>query len=126
MLLWFRSNLHILILDLARAYQALKTGTMEKFTRLFLWQWDPKDPWLTYGYNCVTSGDVCAGRALDIAKAKGAELGWEIHPFKADQKEQGVRGRRGHSSQEQGGAGEDEGGARRRRNLRRVHLQDPS
>ena len=45
MLLWFRSNLHILILDLARAYQALKTGTMEKFTWLFLCQ----HPWVRVG-----------------------------------------------------------------------------
>ena len=84
-LIWFRTNLHILILDLARAYQALKTGDMEKFTCLFLWRRHPREAWATYGYDCVTFGDVCAEMALEIAKSKGADLGREIHVNTAEQ-----------------------------------------
>jgi hypothetical protein len=86
-LLWWRSNRHILMVDLARAYQALRTGSksVEKYTRLFLWRRRPEDAWETYGYDRVTFGDLPAAGALEQAKARAAELGAHIHQETARQ-----------------------------------------
>ena len=84
-LLWFRTNLHILLLDLQRAYQALRTGEMEKYTRLFLWRRSPRDRWITYGYDRVTFGDQVAATVLELTKARASVLGHSIHPPTATQ-----------------------------------------
>ena len=84
-LLWWQTNLFVLMLDLERAYQALHTGTMEKFTRLFLWRNSPDKKWQIYGYNRVTFGDMCAATALELTKRRAASLGEDIHPPTAHQ-----------------------------------------
>jgi hypothetical protein len=86
-LLWWRSNEHVAMVDLSRAYQALHTGTdsTEKFTRLFVWRRSPEDLWETYGYDRVTFGDTAAACALELAKRRAATLGRHIHPATADQ-----------------------------------------
>ena len=82
-LLWWRTNLHMLMLDLARAYQALQTGPMERFTRLFLWRRTSGSRWQTYGYNRVMFGDQPAAAVLEVAKSTAADLGKHIHPYTA-------------------------------------------
>jgi hypothetical protein len=84
-LLWWRTNLYVLMIDLARAYQALHTGPLERFTRLFLWRRQPGERMRTYGYDRSTFGDLEAATALEIAKCRAADLGWEIHPSTAQQ-----------------------------------------
>jgi hypothetical protein len=84
-LLWWRTNLFVLMVDLARAYQALWTGEMERYTRMFLWRRSGEEPWETYAYDRVTFGDQVAATALEIAKGKAATLGASIDQSTADQ-----------------------------------------
>ena len=87
-LLWWRTNYFMIMTDLERAYQALRTGQMEKFTRLFFWRRKAGGPLETSGYDTVTFGDLPAAGVLEVAKAKAAELGAHIHPKTAKQIEE--------------------------------------
>ena len=84
-LLWWRTNLFVLMVDLARAYQALHMGPMKRYTGLFLWRRRLGEKMETYGYDRVTFGDVEAATALEIAKGKAAEAVYNIHPYTATQ-----------------------------------------
>ena len=66
------------MLDLSKAYQALKTRDMELHVRRFFWRKSQQDQWDVYTYTKVTFGDIAAGLVLEVAKCKAAEEGFKI------------------------------------------------
>ena len=63
------------MMDLSKAYQALRTGKKEADLRLFLWRSSPKEEWKTYSYVCVNFGDQIAALCLELAKKITADKG---------------------------------------------------
>ena len=59
-LLKFRGFEVGLLMDLSKAYQALRTGKKEADLRFFLWRSSPEEEWRTYSYVCVNFGDQIA------------------------------------------------------------------
>ena len=57
-----------LLMDLSKAYQALRTGKKEADLRLFLWRNGPEEEWKIYSYVCVNFGDQIAALCLELAK----------------------------------------------------------
>ena len=68
----------MLLMDLSKAYQALRTGKKEADLRLFLWRNGPEEEWRTYSYVCVNFGDQIAALCLELAKKITAEKGKHI------------------------------------------------
>ena len=68
-LLGWRSDEAVIIMDLKKAFNSILTGDLEKYLRLQVWRWcDPDRPWQTYGYQCVAFGDVIAALCLENGK----------------------------------------------------------
>ena len=74
-LLKFRGFEVGLMMDLSKAYQALRTGKKEADLRLFLWRSSPEEEWRTYSYICVNFGDQIAALCLELAKKITADKG---------------------------------------------------
>ena len=66
--------------DLAKAYNTLRTGPIEKHLRRFLWRFDPSHSWQEYALDRVHFGDACAATMLEVAKNMVAEKGRTIDP----------------------------------------------
>ena len=65
-----------MILDLKKAYNCIKTGDFEKMLRLQVWRWCKEDAeWETFGFTCMTFGDIGASLILEIGKQMAAEAG---------------------------------------------------
>ena len=79
-LLRWRADEAVIILDLKKAYNSILTGPTEKMLRLQVWRWcDSDKDWETYGYQCVAFGDVVAALCLENAKVMCAERGRELN-----------------------------------------------
>ena len=74
-LLKFRGFEVGLMMDLSKAYQALRTGRKEADLRLFLWHSNPSKKWKTYSCVCVNFGDQIAALCLELAKKITADKG---------------------------------------------------
>ena len=80
-LMSWRSKEVALVLDLAKAYQSLHTGELERHVWRIIWRWGETDKeWDVLAYDRVTFGDLLAALALELAKKKGAEQGVVIDP----------------------------------------------
>ena len=56
----FRCHECGMVSDLTKAYNALKTGPVEKHLRRFVWRFKPEDDWGDFGFDCVAFGDLPA------------------------------------------------------------------
>ena len=74
----FRSYEKVFGYDLAKAYNTMKTGVVEKHIRRFVWRWTDEEPWQDYGIDCVHFGNGPAACQLEVAKQKVADLGRHI------------------------------------------------
>ena len=66
--------------DLAKAYNTLRTGLVERHMRRFVWRFDPSTPWEDYALDRVHFGDACAATQLEVAKNMIAQHGSYIDP----------------------------------------------
>ena len=72
-----------MVFNLTKAYNALKTGPVEKNLRRFVWRFSPEDEWEDYAFDCVAFGDIPAANCLEIGRDLTAEEGSEIDPVAA-------------------------------------------
>ena len=74
----FRSYQKVFAYDLAKAYNTMETGIVEKHLRRFVWRWSEDEPWQDYAIDKVHFGDGPAACQLEVSKLKVAELGNHI------------------------------------------------
>ena len=74
-----------LLYDLSKAYHTLRTGIKEMHLRRFLYRFDVKDPWRSYGYIVVAFGDKPAALALELGKELTASIAGGEDPRAARQ-----------------------------------------
>ena len=74
-MLRFRSYPVALQLDLAKAYNTLRSGLVERHLRRFVWRFDPSEPWQDYAIDRVYFGDASAGCQLEVGKDIVADAG---------------------------------------------------
>ena len=79
----FRCHEQALVSDLTKAYNALKTGLVEKHLRRIVWRFDPNEDWSDYAFVCVAFGDVPAANCLEIGRNITADEGYDIDPIAA-------------------------------------------
>ena len=77
-MLRFRSYPVALQLDLAKAYNTLRSGLVERHLRRFVWRFHPGDPWQDYALDRVHFGDAAAGTQLEVGKDIVADAGVDI------------------------------------------------
>ena len=66
--------------DMAKAYNTLRTGPVERHVRRFVWRFCPSDPWADYALDRVHFGDACAVTQLEVAKDIVADAGAHLDP----------------------------------------------
>ena len=76
----FRCHECGLVSDLTKAYNAMKTGPVEKHLRRFIWRFHPDEEWADYTFNVVAFGDLPAANPLEIARNMVADDGLHIDP----------------------------------------------
>ena len=70
----FRSYKNVVIWDLAKAYNTVKTGPAEMHMRRLVWRWGQESTeWEVYGFLVMTFGDKVAACGLEVAKDKTRE-----------------------------------------------------
>ena len=74
----FRSYKKVFAYDLAKAYNTMETGIVEKHLRRFVWRWSEDEPWEDYAIDKVHFGDGPAACQLEVSKQKIAEIGSHI------------------------------------------------
>ena len=74
----FRSYQVAVQFDLAKAYNTLRTGPVERHLRRFVWRFDPNLPWEVFALDRVHFGDACAATQLELAKNMVADMGKHI------------------------------------------------
>ena len=73
-----------MVYDLHKAYQSVLTTLKELFLRLIVWRFgDEEADWETYGFSCMTFGDVPASVILELVKALAAAKYEHIDPMAA-------------------------------------------
>ena len=77
-MLRYRCRLVGIQFDLAKAYNTLRTGPVERHLRRFLWRFDPSEPWQDYALDRLHFGDASAATQLEVGKDLVAEMGKEI------------------------------------------------
>ena len=66
--------------DMAKAYNTLRTGPLERHTRRFVWRFSPSEPWQDFALDRVHFGDTCAATQLEVGKDLVADAGAHIDP----------------------------------------------
>ena len=64
-----------LVWDLSKAYNALKTGPVERHLRRFIWRFSPSEDWQDFAFDCVAFGDLPAANFLEIGRNLTADAG---------------------------------------------------
>ena len=65
----FRSYENVVIWDLAKAYNTVKTGPAEMHMRRLVWRWGQEDAeWQIYGFLVMTFGDKVAACGLEVMR----------------------------------------------------------
>ena len=72
-LLRFRNHIYAITTDVTKAYHALRTGEIEMHIRRVVYRKSKTDPWETYGFLCVSFGDICAQAILECCLKKVAK-----------------------------------------------------
>ena len=67
-----------LVWDLSKAYNALKTGPVERHLRRFIWRFSPSEDWQDFAFDCVAFGDLPAANFLEIGRNLTADAGYTI------------------------------------------------
>ena len=64
--------------DLTKAYNALKTGPVERNLRRFVWRFSTEEDWQDFAFNTVAFGDLPAANFLEIGRNMTADAGADI------------------------------------------------
>ena len=72
-LIRFRNRIHALSTDVTKAYHALRTGIIEMHLRRVMYRKSKHLPWQTYGFLCVSFGDIPAQVFLECCLRKVAK-----------------------------------------------------
>ena len=59
-LLRFRNRKYVITTDVTKAYHGLRTGKAEMHLRRVVYRKAKDEEWETYGFLCVSFGDLCA------------------------------------------------------------------
>ena len=89
-MLRFRCHEVGLQFDMAKAYNTLRTGLMERHLRRFVWRFSPDQPWQDFALDRVHFGDQCAATELEVGKDIVANKGRHIDPEAAQRIEEEV------------------------------------
>ena len=76
----FRAYENVFAYDLAKAYNTMKSGLVERHLRRFIWRFEEDGPWLDFAIDTVHYGDRPAACQLEVSKKKIAKLGESIDP----------------------------------------------
>ena len=79
MLRW-RSYEYAIQYDLAKAYNTMHTGPLERHLRRFIWRFSPQESWKEFAFDRVHFGDISAGCHLETGLDKTADAGEYISP----------------------------------------------
>ena len=79
-MLRFRSYPVAVQFDMAKAYNTLRTGPVERHLRRFVWRFTTNEPWQDFALDRVHFGDTCAATQLEVAKNVIAKAGAHIDP----------------------------------------------
>ena len=74
----FRCHVQAFMFDLAKAYNTMRTGLVERHLRRFVWRWSEDEEWQDYAIDRVHFGDISAACQLEVSKVKVADLGTDI------------------------------------------------
>ena len=78
-LITFRSYKNVVVWDLSKAYNQVKTFLEELHCRRLVWRWgNGEEEWKIYGFLAMHFGDRCAGCGLEVAKEMVADAGKDI------------------------------------------------
>ena len=73
-LLRFRNRKYAISTDVTKAYHGLRTGPVEMHLRRVVYRQDVKSEWKTYGFLCVSFGDVAAQAILECCLLRVAKM----------------------------------------------------
>ena len=76
----FRAYEKVFGYDLAKAYNSMRTGLVERHLRRFIWKLSKDGPWVDLAIDRVHFGDRPAACQLEVSKRKIAKLGEKIDP----------------------------------------------
>ena len=76
----FRAYERVFGYDLAKAYNTMQTGLIERHLRRFIWRFGEDEPWTDFAIDRVHFGDRPAACQLEVSKRKKAKLGVSIDP----------------------------------------------
>ena len=77
-LLRFRNRKYALSTDVTKAYHGLRTGPVEMHLRRVVYRRSSTDKWKTYGFMCVSFGDVAAQAILECCLQRVAKYHKDI------------------------------------------------
>ena len=77
-LLRFRNRKYAISTDITKAYHGLRTGEPEMHLRRVVYRKPGETEWKTYGFLCVSFGDICAQSILECCLKKIAKLGRKL------------------------------------------------
>ena len=73
-LLRFRNRKHAITTDVTKAYHGLRTGEIEMHLRRVVYRKTDSNSWKTYGFLCVSFGDIAAQAILECCLQRVAKL----------------------------------------------------
>ena len=80
----WRSYEDVVVWDISKAYNVVRTFIEELHMRRLVWRWGRGEGnWETYGFTRMHFGDRPAMAGLEVAKHKVADLGAALDPFAA-------------------------------------------
>ena len=65
---------------MAKAYNTLRSGLVERHVRRFVWRFSPDEPWQDFALDRVHFGDGSAGTQLEVGKDMVADEGEHLDP----------------------------------------------
>ena len=77
-MLRFRNRKYAISTDVTKAYHILRTTPVEMHLRRIIYRRKSTDPWTTYGFLCVSFGDIDAQAILECCLKRVAKENREV------------------------------------------------
>ena len=77
-LLRFRNRKYAISTDVTKAYHGLRTGLLEMHLGRLVYRKSEREEWQTYGFLCVSFGDICTQAILECSLKQVAEVNRHI------------------------------------------------
>ena len=72
----FRNRKYTISTDVTKAYHGLRTTPVEMHLRRVVYRRKESEPWTTYGFLCVSFGDIAAQAILECCLQRVAKEKW--------------------------------------------------